>query len=142
MKTKMKKLTTTTGRSKGGLQPMAEVKADFSRTLSEYVNHPQVQPFSADFVLMLASLMEAETDLKREDVTDADDQQALIELAQAFAAIERHKHLLPEKFYEAFGDWMMTFYSDAEWASDPEIVSLIMPLILRKAKAAEKVRAS
>ncbi|HZS03462.1 MAG TPA: hypothetical protein VFD58_01185 [Blastocatellia bacterium] len=114
---------------------LCEVRAGVRRAVDEFARHPMVRPCDADFLLLIASLCEAPAILSEKDVSDADDLAGYQRIAGAIATLEQYKRLLPPDFYNDLGDWLCELQNRSRWHSDPEMLALIYPLVLRRAQA-------
>ncbi len=123
-------------------RPLCEVRNDLRRAVDEFTSHPAVSARQCDFILMLCSLCEAPLEPGSSEIAGKDNETGFRQLALAIVFIEQYRHLLPTDFYNLFGDWTCDIQSRSKWHRDPEIISLIYPLMLRKAKAMERAKAS
>ncbi|HZS08715.1 MAG TPA: hypothetical protein VFD58_28025 [Blastocatellia bacterium] len=115
-------------------RPLRQIVEDIRRGVEEYANHPEVTPNNVDFLLMCVSVMECEVDLKPGEFSSEEDQQGYRELAQAFAAIRRWYYLLPRELFSDWDDWTNELESEANWQSQPELIEMLYPIILRQLK--------
>ncbi len=60
-------------------------------------------------------------------------EKAALELAEAFATIEKWKDYIPAGIYNDIGDTLEKFYSLAQWQSSPDALRSVLPHILRRA---------
>ncbi len=65
---------------------------------------------------------------------DEEDLRAYREISDAIAKIERHRAYLPTDFYNSFGDCVNEWIDLAQWTSEPELISEVLPLLLSHIK--------
>ncbi|HZS03403.1 MAG TPA: hypothetical protein VFD58_00885 [Blastocatellia bacterium] len=115
-------------------RPLRQIVEDIRRGVEEYARHPDVTPNNIDFLLMCVSVMECEVELRPGEVASAEDQQGYRELARAFAAIRRWYYLLPRELFQEWDDWTNELESEANWQSQPELIEMLYPILLRQLK--------
>jgi hypothetical protein len=67
------------------------------------------------------------------DLDEAEIKEEAAALAEAFAAIEEHRHHIPASVYDKLADALQELYDLSQWQSDPEVLREVLPAIIRAA---------